>query len=207
MQTWLRPFVLVGAFATLLGVDTVDPGVSLRTNVLGALARTTSFQIDVTNPQGITGTITYLTRSGRVKVQGSGGPHTLVLYAIGDYEYQQYDGSSWQRRKLPPGGLVISPLAATATVVPEADKTVGGETLGAFAATTSLPIPGVGTVPNVALECTYDKLTMLLRTCSGPLATFAFVHYNDPKNSVDLPADAKNATELPPLVGDPAQGK
>jgi hypothetical protein len=207
MQSWLRSFVLGGVSVALLAVDTVDAGVALRSNVLAALAQTTSFQIDVSNPQGITGTITYLTRSGRVKVQGSGGPHTLVLYAVGDYEYQQYDGSSWQRRKLPAGGLVISPLAATATVVPEADRNAGGETLGAFGATTSLPIPGVGTIPNVALECTYDKATMLLRTCVGQLATFAFSHYNDPKNSVELPADAKNATELPPLVGGPAQGK
>jgi hypothetical protein len=209
MISLLQPFALGGALVALLGANVaVDAGVALRTNVLTALAGTSSFEIDVTNPQGITGTITYLPQSGRVKVQGSGGPHTLVLYAVGDYEYQQYDGSSWQRRKLPPGGLVISPLAATATVVPEPDKkTAAGEAVGAFSATTSLAVPGIGTIPNVAMDCTYDKATLLLRTCTSQLATFVFTRYNDPKIVVDLPPDTKNATELPPLVGGMTQGK
>jgi hypothetical protein len=131
----------------------------------------------------------------------------LLVYASGGYEYQQFDGSSWQKRKLPPGGLTLSPLASTATVTAQADKRdASGAVYGAFSATTSLPIPGVGTIPNVAMDCTYDKETLLLHDCTTQYGEFAFHNYNDPKNVVDLPADTKNATELPPLTAG-ASGK
>jgi hypothetical protein len=164
----------------------------LRTRLVAALAATTSFQIDVTNPQGITGTIVFQTQPARAKVQGSGGPHTLLLYAVGGYAYQQFDGSAWQRHKLPPGGLSISPLAQAANVTPEADKhDASGATFGAFSATTSLPIPSVGTIPNVTLDCTYDKATLLLHDCTSQYGELTFHNYNDPKNVVDLPAEAQ----------------
>ncbi len=193
----------------LAGVARADDGTALRTSVLTAMAATSSFAVDLQNPQGIMGTAVVQTQLGRTKVQGSGGPHTLLLYVVGGYEYEQFDGSSWQRRKLPAGGLtVIAPLAPNATVTAKPDaRDSSGETFGAFSAITSFPIPGMGTIPNVALDCTYDKSTMLLHVCTSQYATLSFHNYNDPKNVVELPADAKSATELPPLGGTGSQGK
>ncbi len=180
-----------------------DDATALRDNVLAAMAATSSFVMDVANPQGIYGSATVQTQLGRAKVQGSGGPHTLTLYAIGGYVYQQFDGSAWQRRKLPGGSaMLIAPLSATATLTPQPDaRDPAGETFGAFRAVTTLPIPGVGTIPNVTMDCTYDKATLLLHTCSSQYATLTFHNYNDPKNVVELPAEAKNAAELAPLDG------
>ncbi len=167
------------------------------------MAATTSFDVDVTNPQGITGFAVVQTQLGRTKVQGSGGPHTLLLYAMGGYIYQQLDGAAWQRRKWPgSGGAVIPPLGISPVVTPEADtRDSGGMSYGAFSAVTTLPIPGVGSIPNVSMECTYDKATLLLHACTSQYATFAFRNYNDPKNVFELPSEAKNATELSPLTG------
>ncbi len=185
-----------------MGVARADDGTGLRANVLMALAGTTSFVVDLANPQGIYGSAVVQTQSGRTKVQGSAGPHSLTLYAVGGYEYQQIDGSAWQRRKLPAmNALLISPLSATATVTPKPDERDGGVVYGAFTAVTSLPVPGIGTIPNVSMDCTYDKATMLLHVCTSQYATLTFHNYNDPKNVVELPADAKNAAELAPLDG------
>jgi hypothetical protein len=202
-----RLAVLVTLAACCTATASADDGTALRAKLVAALAATTSFQVDVSNPQGITGTIVFETQRGRAKVQGSGGPHTLLLYAVGGYAYQQFDGSAWQRRKLPPGGLSISPLAQAASVTPEADKRdAAGATFGAFSATASLPIPSVGTIPNVALDCTYDKATLLLHDCTSQYGEFAFHNYNDPKNVVELPSEAKTATDAP-LTAAGAVGK
>ena len=204
MNFVLRRIVSVAAMvAVCAGSAGADDGSGLRANVLMALAATTSFVMDLTNPQGIYGSAVVQTQTGRTKVQGSAGPHSLVLYAVGGYEYQQIDGSAWQRRKLPAmGALVIAPLSATATVTPKADqRDPSGVVYGAFNALTSLPVPGLGTIPNVSMDCTYDKSTMLLHVCTSQYATLTFHNYNDPKNVVELPAEAKNATELAPLDG------
>jgi len=202
MAPFARRLVFAAAVAALCcGSARADDGSALRTAVLAALAATTSFAVDVTNPQGITGNAIVMTQLARAKVQGSAGPHTLVLYAAGGEEYQQIDGSTWQRRKLPAGAAVlIAPLSATATVATQPDvHDPSGMVFGAFRAITSLPIPGVGTIPNVTMDCTYDKATMLLHVCTSQYATLTFHNYNDPKNSVDVPADARNAAELPAL--------
>jgi hypothetical protein len=204
MASFARHLATVTVVAALCGgLARADDGTALRASVLGALAGTTSFQVDISNPQGITGNAIVLTQLGRTKVQGSAGPHTLVLYAADGEVYQQIDGAPWQRRKLPGGSaLLIAPLTAAATFRPEPDvHDPSGMTAGAFQAVTSLPIPGVGTIPNVTLECTYDKATMLPRTCSSQYATLAFHNYNDPKNVVDVPPAALSATELAPLDG------
>jgi len=195
------------AVVVLLAAGTLaaraDDGTALRGNVLGAMAATSSFVMDVANPQGIYGSAIVQTQLGRAKVQGSAGPHTLLLYALGGYEYQQIDGSAWQRRKLPAGAtMLIAPLGATATVTPQPDtRDASGEMFGAFRAVTTLPIPGVGTIPNVTMDCTYDKATLLLHICASQYATLTFHNYDDPKNVVELPAEAKNAAELAPLDG------
>ncbi len=195
--------------AALCGsVARADDGSALRTSVLTAMAATTSFALDLSNPQGITGNAIVQTQLGRTKVQGSAGPHSLVVYAYDSYEYQQIDGSSWQRRKLPSGAvMLIAPLSASATVSAEPDvRDSSGMTFGALRAVTSLPIPGVGTIPNVTMDCTYDKATMLLHVCTSQYATLTFHNSNDPKNVVDLPAQARGAEELPPLDGSAFSG-
>jgi hypothetical protein len=204
MASGVRRLVTVAAIAAVCaGNAGADDGTGLRTSVLTALAATTSFVLDLANPQGIYGTAVVQTQLGRTKVQGSAGTHSLVLYALDGYEYQQIDGSAWQRRKLPAmNALVIAPLSASATLTPKADeRDPSGVVYGAFGAVTSLPVPGIGTIPNVSMDCTYDKSTMLLHVCTSQYATLTFHNYNDPKNVVELPADAKNATELAPLDG------
>jgi hypothetical protein len=181
-----------------------DDGSALRGSVLGAMAATSSFVVDVINPQGITGSAIVEPQLGRTKVQGSGGPHTLTIYALGGYLYEQFDGAAWQRRKLPgSGGNLIAPISAAATVslLPDTHDATGA-LYGAFSAVTTLPVPGIGAIPNVAMQCTYDKSTLLLHTCVCQYATFTFHSYNDPKNAVDLPPEAKNAAELAPLGAD-----
>jgi hypothetical protein len=176
-------------------------GSALRTTVLAAMTATSSFVMDVANPQGIYGSVVVLTQSGRAKIAGSGGNHTLTVFVQDGYAYQQFDGSAWQRRKLPPGAAtLIAPISSAASVTAQPDvHDASGATFGAFEALTSLPIPGVGTIPNVTLDCTYDKSTLLLHACASQYATLTFHNYNDPKNVVDLPADAKSAIELAPL--------
>jgi hypothetical protein len=174
-----------------------DDGTNLRANVLTAMAATQSFVVDLSNPQGISGNAVVITRLGSTKVQGSAGPHSLLLYAIGAEAYMQIDGGAWQRRAVPAGfGMSLLPLAQAASVTPQAD---GRDGSGTFAVVAPLPIPGIGTIPNVATTCTYDKSTMRLRTCANQYATLTFHGYDDPKNAVELPPDARNATELPPL--------
>jgi hypothetical protein len=194
MAPYARRLVVAVAIAALCcGRARADDGAALRSAVLGALAATTSFALDLSNPQGITGSAIVLTQLGRAKVQGSAGPHTLVLYAVGDEEYQQIDGSAWQRRSLPAAAasLLIAPLGASASVSAQPDvRDASGMVFGAFRAITALPIPGIGTIPNVTMDCTYDKATLLLHVCTSQYATLTFHNYNDPKNTVDLPADA-----------------
>jgi hypothetical protein len=201
----VRHFVGVTVIAAVCcGVARADDGTTLRAGVLGAMAATTSFVVDVANPQGITGSAIVEPQLGRTKVQGSGGPHTLVLYAVDGYIYQQFDGAAWQKRKLPgSGGNLVAPISAAATVSPLPDtRDAAGQTYGALSAITTLPIPGMGAIPNVTMQCTYDKSTLLLHTCTCQYATFTFHNYNDPKNVVTLPADAKNASDAAPLGAD-----
>jgi len=174
------------------GSARADDGTALRSSVLAALAATTSFAVDLSNPQGITGTAVVMTQLGRAKVQGSAGPHSLNFYAADGELYQQIDGTPWQRRKLPgASALFVAPLAGAATFSPQPDvRDPSGSTFGAFRAVTSLPIPGMGTIPNVTMDCTYDKATMLPHICTSQYATLSFHNYNDPKNAVDVPADA-----------------
>jgi hypothetical protein len=211
MASLARLLATVMVIAALRGgTARADDGGALRAGVLGALAATTSFAVDISNPQGITGSAIVLTQLRRTKVQGSAGPHTLALYTAGGEVYQQIDGAPWQRRKLPGGSsLLIAPLAGAPTFVPQPDvRDPSGMTFGAFRAVTSLPIPGVGTIPNVTLDCTYDKATMLPHVCASQYATLSFHNYNDPNNVVEVPADARGATELPPLDGlTPGRGK
>jgi hypothetical protein len=167
------------------------------------MAATSSLVVDVSNPQGINGTAIFEPQLGRAKVQGSGGPHTLLVYAIGNEIYQRFDGSAWQRRKLPAAvGSIFAPLGVAPAITPQADtRDASGMTYGALSAVTTLPIPGIGSIPNVQLECTYDKATMLLHVCTCQYATFTFHNYNDPKNAIDVPPEAKSAPESAPLGG------
>ena len=202
MTRLVRSIVSAIVIALLCGTAArADDGTALRGNVLAAMAAASSFDVDVTNPQGITGTAVVQPQLGRTKAQGSGGPHTVLVYALGGYLYEQFDGAAWQRRKLAGSGAnVIAPLNAATVVTPGADvHDPSGMAFGAFSAVTTLPIPGVGTIPNVAMDCTYDKATMLLHSCTSQYATLTFHNYNDPKNVIELPAEAKNAAELPPL--------
>jgi hypothetical protein len=202
MPPFARHLATVMVIAALCGGSArADDGTALRASVLAALAATTSFVVDLSNPQGITGTAVVLTQLGRTKVQGSAGPHSLALYAADGEEYQQIDGSPWQRRKLPgASALLIAPLAGAASFAPQPDvRDPSGMTYGAFRAVTTLPIPGLGTIPNVTMDCTYDKATMLPHVCTSQYATLSFHNYNDPKNAVDVPADALAGAELPAL--------
>jgi hypothetical protein len=181
-----------------------DDGSSVRDGILAAMAATTSFAVDVVNPQGIVGTAVVLPKLGEAKVQGSAGPQTLLAFVTGGAIYTQFNGGAWQRQAIPADATaLVVPLTHAASITPGPDqRDRSGATFGAFTAFTSLSIPGLGTIPNVALDCTYDKLTMLLHACTCQYAAFTFRDYNDPKNVVALPDDVRNAA---PVAG--SQGR
>jgi hypothetical protein len=198
----VRRLVAVMALVTMsAGAARAADVSALRASILAAMTATGSFVMDVANPQGIYGSAIVQTQAGRAKISGSAGEHTLTVYAVNGYEYQQIDGSAWQRRKLPAGAaMLVAPLTGAVSITPQPDaRDASGTTFGAFEALTSLPVPGIGTTPNVTLDCTYDKTTMLLHVCTSQYATLTFHNYNDPKNVVELPAQAKDAPELAPL--------
>jgi hypothetical protein len=82
------------------------------------------------------------------------------------------------------------------SILPDRDD--AGGAVGVVQLEMALPaVPGTASVgPPIAMTCEYDKLTYRVRSCANQRMSMSFTKYNDPSNTVELPAGAAGAVLL-----------
>jgi len=149
-----------------------------------------------------------------VKVETAAGSITIDTYIVDSTLYLSLNGSPWQKKalntdqfKMYTGSLLDGfkehPPAATL----QPDRVDGGISYGDVRVVMQTPASMLAAMPaapkSLTLECMYDKASFLMHECDTDQFTVAYSKFNDPANSVVLPAAAANATVLTmPLPGE-----
>ncbi|HTW85768.1 MAG TPA: hypothetical protein VMD91_16985 [Candidatus Sulfotelmatobacter sp.] len=170
-----------------------DPS-GLGARIVGALAKVQSFRLEMSGPtgSGVAGTMTVEVPTKRMRLIMAGGTVVSESISADGKVYTRMNGGAWSVHDLAPDassdpGMVQSMLDAThIRALP--DRTEDGKVLGVYQITLA---PPVGTTPQsiqAAMTCTYDKATYLPRTCANGFISEAFTGWNDPANTIVVPA-------------------
>jgi len=148
----------------------------------------------------------------RIVQKNAGSSGSDAIYVDG-WAYSKTNAAPWQRRRFPGLPGVIASLApishSVPTVLPDVDVdgvAVGRVRLAGTIPPSALP-PGLTQADLdkyaelIFFTCSYSKTTYLLDTCSKvyPDPQSFVMRYDLPPNTFDVPPEARNATELPPL--------
>ena len=188
------------------GAATADDATDLGSTFDAALAGVKSYQVDVTHGGDRADTV--------VVVHGVGSRYTstssrgeMVTYNIGATVYQHVPGTTgWTKSTMNLGDVatLTKPATRRRTAEPLPDRTEDGVAVGAIKTSITMVLPGVDPAmstigPGV---CTYDKSTLLFRTCTFDQGTYRYSRFDDPSLTIEVPAEAKDAptTRLPPIL-------
>jgi hypothetical protein len=172
--------------ALLLGTAVparADDLATVRTKVQTAMQSAKSFVVATTASTGFTVTMTFVAPDRYHSVLNySGTSRDVVL--VGPIAYVSSDGQSY-RRVDAPAEVVAAQAQLRNVPVDEVlpDKVAGGKTYGAFATTSA------GPQKDQHLTCSYDKKTYRLAECSNEGLSLTFSRYDDPANTVVVPAN------------------
>ena len=150
------------------------------------------------------------------KTETAAGALTVDTYIVDSTLYLSFNGSPWQKKalnaaqlKMYSGSLIddIKTNPPVATLQP--DRVDGGVTFGDIRLVMPTPAAMLASIPgapkSLTLECMYDKAAYLIHECDTEQFSITYSKFNDPANTVVLPAAAANAAPLAmPLPGDPA---
>ena len=196
---WLIVFLMA---MSPLGAQQPD---DLHEKIRAATLKVKSFRMQMWSSAGMTSVSTVITHPLQMHMQMASGPVTMEMYIVDGYLYQRIANGGWKKQKLP--AMHSSPVDAlgaasqAANLVRGPDVQEGDKDYGSYRIeVTTAVIPGAPAAPPLALTCTYDKVTYLLHECKNPLITETFQAYNDPGNTIVIPAElskAADAGELP----------
>jgi hypothetical protein len=204
----------LGAAAAPTGADDVA---AITANLAAAAASINSFvlEMQVTGTTGVGGSMTFV-RPMRMKSEFVIGAMAVQTYFVDDVFYMHLPSNGWQKTTLeashlPPVSMNLADSLSRAKVTVLSDRQENGATVGVIRVDTQIP-NSVGTpmMPSGPqhIVCSYDKQSFRLRICTNDIMTMTYTRYNDPRNSVVLPPDAKNAKLVvlpsPPAAGGPA---
>ena len=226
MKRMLRA-LSVGAFFLVAAAraQADDDGTQLGAKLQSAEAGVTSFQATMHGFSGMTVSMVVV-RPDRVKFVSSFGPVSSEAVVVGANTYMRVNGGPWTTSTtagtVEAAKYLVDSLCTCATYTMLPDRRENGDTVGAFSA--SVPLPGLpdaratagapaapaagasATTKPSTMDCTYDKTTYLLRSCTVQLAnipsplTMTYAKWNDPGNVVDVPADVPAPPHAAPVA-------
>jgi hypothetical protein len=163
-----------------------DDKSDLHEKLVAGMTAVKSFQQTmVITPTGMVTTSTVV-MPDRAKVSVAAGAQTIDMIIAGGDMYKSTNGGPYTKSATPAAiAGQFSKVTVPDVVAILPDKTTGSVTVGVFES--SIPTPN----GPVKLTCTYDKKTYRLADCSGDLLTQTFSNYDDPKNVIEAPKDAK----------------
>ena len=179
------------ALAALVVCGTVGPALAddktdLQSKISTALKAAKSFTtMAVVTASGVVISSTVVAPD-RAKTSIAAGTMTMDSVLIGTDFYTSRNGSPYVKSAAPP--QVVAQLQS-ATELPVAsilpDVSEAGVVSGAF--TTTIP----GAAAPITLACEYDKRTFRPTKCANDQYSVTYADFNDPKNVVEPPKDAK----------------
>jgi hypothetical protein len=190
-------------FAALTLPARADDLATVQAKMSAAAAGVTSFVVTlrVIGDSAASGSVTFV-RPMNVKSEFASGQMSMEAYLVDGMVYVHLPEGGWQKSKAETAGPAEQYLnlaaggSASAVLLP--DREEDGATVGVFQMQAVLPGPlgPFGQPASQPIACSYDKTTYLIRSCRSASITLTYMKYNDPANTVVLPAAAKSA----PLV-------
>jgi len=164
-QTVLRAVLAALLLGSVAAAARADASADVQAKIDGAMASAKSFVVVTSYPA--------------VAVAAS----TTDVIVVGDTSYSSKNGAPFDKAPLAPGSANRFTAAGSVKVGSlRPDVTAAGVTYGAF--TTTLPLGA-----DVTITCTYDKKTFRLARCENADVTRIYSAYDDPNNTVDVPAN------------------
>ncbi|HEY0383509.1 MAG TPA: hypothetical protein VGC72_15065 [Candidatus Elarobacter sp.] len=170
--------------------------------IAAAMAKVTSFRVQLSSTGGFGGTITVVPAQKRTKGVMAMGTTVNEMVMADGRAYSRINGGEWRITETPPGAgftdTVLKAMGDPSKFRLLPDRIENGTAVGVYEVTTPLPagMPAGITIP--PLTCTYDKSTYLPRTCIFQTMTQTFEGWNDPANVIDVPVVASPAPAASP---------
>ncbi len=158
--------------------------------IVAAMAKMSSFRVQLTSTSGMAGTITVVVPSKRTKAVVAMGPMMTEMVSADGHTYARMNGAEWRVLDMPGGSFAdvgIKSLADPTKFHILPDRVENGTTVGVYELTPALPPGAPASTPMPPLTCTYDKTTYLPRACTFQTMTQTFEGWNDPANVVEVP--------------------
>ncbi len=191
------------------GAQTTSPSPAATTapspeavKITAAMAKVTSFRIQLSSTNGMGGTITVLVPAKRTKAVIAMGPMMSEMVSADGKMYARMNGADWRVVDAPQGGNFADAALKSMNdpskfrILP--DRVENGTTVGVYEMTPPPPPGASASTQMPPLTCTYDKTTYLPRTCTFQTMTQTFEGWNDPANVVDVPVMASPAPAASP---------
>ena len=181
MDRRLVSLALLALLAAAPAAARADDLATVRTKVGAAMASAKSFVVTTTAATGFSVTMTFVAPDRYHSTLAYNGTTDVVL--VGPVAYVSNDLRTYRKTDAPPE--VIAAQAQLRDVPVDnvlPDKSAGGKTWGQFATTSA------GPQKDQRLICTYDKKTYRINDCSNEGLTLTFSRYDDPGNTVTIPA-------------------
>ena len=207
---WSGSSVAMLALCLCGGAAAADDATDLGSKFDAALAVVKSYQVDVTRGDQHSTTVVVHGVGRRFTSTSSGGD--TIIYTVGTTVYQHFAGTpGWTKFTVSPADFATftKPYARRRLAEPLPDRMEDGVAVGAIKTSVTMELPGLDPAmttigPGV---CTYDKSTLLFRTCTFDQGTYHYSHFDDPSFVIDVPTEAKDAPEthfpsiFPPFPG------
>jgi hypothetical protein len=162
--------------------------------IAAALAKITSFRLQINSTNGVAGTVTVMVPAKRSKLLVAVGPMVSEAVMADGRMYMRMNGGDWRLNDTPGGGsfadAALKQLSDPAKFRMLPDRVENGTTVGVYEIPRPVPpgaAPGAAPAP---VTCTYDKTTYLPRACTVQTITQTFEGWNDPANVVNVPVVA-----------------
>ena len=143
--------------------------------IVAAMSKVQSFRVQMSSPNGVAGTITFVMLPARrtKMVLAIGSMLNEVVGADGRM-YTRMNGGDWTVAALPASSGGLTPDAAMKSMTDATkfhmlpDRVENGTTVGAYEMAISVPPGAPAGMVLPPISCTYDKTTYLPRTCTFP---------------------------------------
>jgi hypothetical protein len=182
-QTVLRAVLAALLLGSVAAAARADASADVQAKIDGAMASAKSFVVVTSYPaQAYASTLVYVAPN-RSRLAVAVAASTTDVIVVGDTSYSSKNGAPFDKAPLAPGSANRFTAAGSVKVGSlRPDVTAAGVTYGAF--TTTLPLGA-----DVTITCTYDKKTFRLARCENADVTRIYSAYDDPNNTVDVPAN------------------
>lgn len=182
-QIALRAALAALLLGSVAAAARADASADVQAKIDGAMAGAKSFVVVTSFPaQAYASTLVYVAPN-RSRLAVAVAANTTDVIVIGDVSYSSKNGAPFDKAPLAPDSTSrFSPAGNVKVGSLRPDLSVAGVRYGAF--TTTLPLGS-----DASITCTYDKKTFRLARCENADVTRTYSAYDDPNNTVDVPAN------------------